>query len=253
MDASTVIAPVFEGKDGAWQPHAEANGPFGGLHGGAVSGLVVAAMEGEARERGLGVALSASVLLLRPAPLAPLETRSELLRKGGRTAVVETMLLAGDKLIAKGIGSFVAPQPVDGAPAAPPRPCDPASLPRWRALRVFEHKTFFDAQDIRDDGEGTHWARLRRPLVDFPAPLAAVFALADNATAYALTNQRLAPPWAFPNIDISVHLSRPPEGEWIGVAPRSDWRDSGMGLTETTLYDREGYLGRACQTVVLVP
>jgi acyl-Coa thioesterase superfamily protein/acyl-CoA thioesterase superfamily protein len=254
MDAGAgAIEPVF-GREpgGSWQPHAEANGPFGGLHGGAVSGLVIAEMEREARARGLGTALSASVLLLRPAPLAALETRTELLRAGERVGALETVLLAQGKLIAKATGSFVLPQRAVSTPAQPPRPFDPTALPRWRTPRVFAHKTLFDAQDIRDDGNGTKWARLIRPLVGFDAPLATVFAIADNATAFYLTARQIEPRWAFPNIDISVHLSRPPEGEWIGVAAQSDWRESGMGLTESTLYDRQGDLGRACQTVVLI-
>jgi hypothetical protein len=253
MDAGAgAIAPVFADAAGRWQPRPEANGPFG-MHGGAVSGLVVAAMERAARAEGLGLALSASVLLLRPAPMAPLETRSEVLRKGARAGAVETVLFAEGRLIAKGGGSFVTPEPVIAAPAAPPRPYDPAPLPRWRPLRVFDHATFFDAQDIRDDGNGTKWARLIRPLVGFPAPLAGVFAIADNATPFDLSQRRIEPRWSFPNIDITVHLSRPPAGEWIGVAAQSDWRENGMGLTEATLYDHEGYLGRACQTVVLIP
>src|ERR1700722_259265 len=61
--------PVFRLEDELWSPAA---GPFGGLHGGAVSGLIVARFEAEARRQGARIALSASVLLLRPAPMSPL-------------------------------------------------------------------------------------------------------------------------------------------------------------------------------------
>jgi hypothetical protein len=253
MDASATQEPVFTRDGTHWHPHAEAGGPFGGLHGGGVSGLIVAEMERQARTHGLGIPLAASVMLLRPAPMAPLETRSETLRRGGRVGVIETSLLAQGKLIAKGSASFVAPIPVEGAPAAPPRPYDPSALPAWARPRRFEHKTLFDAQDIRDDGEGMKWGRLIRPLVSFPAPLAGVFAIADNATVFLLTDQRIVPRWSFPNIDIAVHLSRPPVGGWVGVEPASDWRNEGMGFTEARLYDTQGWLGRACQAVVLTP
>jgi hypothetical protein len=245
--------PVFARGGGLWHPHPEAGGPFGGLHGGAISGLIVAEMEREARARDLGLALSATVLLLRPAPRAPLETRTEILRQGGRTGVLETVLIAGDKLVAKGSAAFVTPLAIADTPAAAARAYDPSSLPPWEQIRRFEHRTLFDALDIRDDGQGTKWGRLRRPLVDFPAPLATLFAVADNATAFYLTARSdQAPPYGFPNIDIAIHVSRPPSGGWVGVTPHSDWRPEGRGYTEAVLQDEHGPLGRVCQTVVLI-
>ncbi|MGO8916003.1 MAG: acyl-CoA thioesterase domain-containing protein [Stellaceae bacterium] len=254
MDGASLADPVFA-RDGAqWRPHPEAAGPFGGLHGGAVSGLIVAEMERAAREQGLGFMLSASVLLLRPAPMAPLETRTELLRKGGRTGALETVLLAEGKLIAKGTASCVAPLPVAGVPAAAPLPCDAASLPPWPLKPRFRHRTLFDALDLRVDPQGTKWGRLLRPLVLYEAAFAAIFAVADNGQPFSLRDPRDAlSDYTFPNIDIAVHASRPIAGGWIGVTARSDWRPEGMGLTDSELHDEQGRLGHACQTVVLVP
>lgn len=246
--------PIFHENEGSWRPAPEAGGPFGGLHGGAVSGLVVAAMERWGEARGLGLLLSASVLLLRPAPMASLETRTELLRQGGRVAALETVLLAEGKLIAKATGSFVAPQSVGATPAAPPLRAEPAALPPWPRKPRFRHASLFDALDLRQAPEGPIWGRLLRPLVAFETRLAGAFAVADNGQPFSLDGDT-APlaQYSFPNIDIALHLSRPPAGEWIGVAARSDWRPDGMGLTESALHDEAGPLGRCCQTVVLVP
>lgn len=254
MDSAGLADPVFA-RDGArWQPHPEAGGPFGGLHGGAVSGLIVAEMERQAREEGLGAMLSASIVLLRPAPMALLETRTELLRKGGRTGAIETVLLADGRLIAKGTASCVNPQPVENTPAEPPLSCDPASLPPWPVKPRFGQRTLFDALDLRVDAKGVTWGRLRRPLVPFDCSFAPVFAIADNAPPFSLRDPRQAlRGYTFPNIDIAVHVSRPVAGGWIGVEARSDWRPDGMGLTDSVLYDERGRLGHACQTIVLVP
>lgn len=247
-------APIFTREGDAWRPDAEATGPFTGLHGGAVSGLVVAEMEREGRERGFGLLLSASVLLLRPAPPALLETRTELLRKGGRAGVLETVLTAEGKLIAKGWGSFVAPFPVAGAPAEPPRPAAPAALPPWPLKPRFRQATLFDALDLRIDGEGIIWGRLTRPLVPFESALANAFAVADNGQPFSLRAPHdLLRRLTFPNIDLSLHLSRPPASDWIGVRAHSDWRPEGMGLTQSELRDEVGPLGRSCQTIVLMP
>jgi len=245
--------PLFTRDGAVWRSSDTTGGPFGGLHGGAVSGLIVAEMEREAEKQGLGVMLSAQVLFLRPAPKGPLTTRTTLLRKGGRAGALETELIAEEKLIAKGIASCVAPRPVEDAPAAAPRPRAPAAMPPWRLLPRFAHPTLFDVLDFRIADDGTKWGRLLRPLVPYPTTLAPVFAVADNGQPLSLLGQRAIPRYAFPNIDLALHLSRAPQGAWIGVEASSDWRPDGMGLTEAALHDEAGPLGRACQTIVLMP
>jgi hypothetical protein len=252
--STTLEETVFAREGQFWRPREEAAGPFGGLHGGAVSGLLVAEMEWEAREQGFGVPLSANVALIRAAPMADLEVRTEVLRKGARVGVIEAAMLADDKIIAKGIASFVTAAPVEGAPAQALQPFDPSDLPPWRSRPRFKHKTLFDTHDIRDDGRGTKWTRLTRSLVPFAAPFASVVSVADNGTPFSLHTLGLFPPpyYNFPNINITVHVARAPVAGWIGVEAKSDWRD-GRGLTEAMLYDEAGVLGRGCQTVVLVP
>jgi hypothetical protein len=247
-------APIFRREGEHWLPQAEAGGPFGGLHGGAVSGLIIAEMERAAAAAGLGVLLSASVLFLRPAPMAPLETRTRVLRQGDRVGALETELRASDKLIAKAHASFVAPIEADSVPAEPTRRFDPAPLSPWPFQPRFPHPTLFDVLDLRVDGENRIWGRLLRPIVAAPSALAPVFAVADNGQPFSLGDPRdLVARYAFPNIDLAISVSRPPVGPWIGVAARSDWRASGMGLTESALYDEQGRFGRACQSIVLVP
>ncbi len=250
--------PVFSRDGDIWQPHIEASGPFRGLHGGAVSGLAVAVMEEKAQAEGWGVPLTASVFILRPAPLDPLRTTVEPLRVGGRIAIVESQLLANDKLIAKATAAFVKPLDVPElarvAATPTPTPVDPSRMTAWQRMRGPQQTTFFDALDIRDDGAGTKWGRMKRPMVPFAAPFASLFALADNGTPYWLSGTEFWPPaWGFPNIDITVHVSRAPVGAWVGVAPVSDWRADGMGLTDSRLYDEQGVLGHANQTVVITP
>jgi acyl-CoA thioesterase len=254
MAETEIGDPVFSRDGKGWQPHPEAAGPFRGLHGGAVSGLVVAEMERRAREDGLGPVLSASVLLLRPAPTTALELHVDVLRKGGRSSALEATLLAEGRLIAKGTASCVAPHRATGTPAEPPRPVDAGALPRWPLKPRFAHRTLFDALDLRVDAEGAKWGRLLRPLVPYDAALAFAFVVADNGQPFSLERPgELLQRYTFPNIDIAVHAARPPVGAWIGVKARSDWRPEGMGLTESELYDAQGRFGRACQTVVLVP
>jgi hypothetical protein len=165
------------------------------------------------------------------------------------------VLAADGKLIAKGVASFVAPQAVADPPGEPPLRCDPGALAPWPLHPRFRHKTLFDALDLRIDAEGRIWGRLLRPLVPFESALANAFAVADNGQPISLLagHRDVLDRFTFPNIDIALHLSRPPVSGWTGVKARSDWRPEGMGLTESDLYDAEGRIGRCCQTIVLMP
>jgi hypothetical protein len=246
--------PIFTRDAQCWHPHAEATGVHSGLHGGAISGLVVADMEREAREQGLGLPLSASVLLIRPGPLAPLETHTEVLRKGGRVGVLETTLLADGQVIARARPRLWCRARSKVRPQLHPtrmtlRICQRGSAPgAWSTRRCSMRWTSAMTATGRNGGGYSGRSCRVRP------PFANLFAVADNGTPFYLTAHGLAPfHLAFPNIDLAIHVSRAPIGEWIGVTAHSDWRLEGMGLTESALYDEHGLLGRACQTVVLVP
>jgi acyl-CoA thioesterase len=239
-------APIFSRDGEHWLPQAEA--------GGAVSGLIIAEMERAAAAADMGILLSASVLFLRPAPMAPLETETRVLRQGDRVGALEAELRAKDKLIAKAHASFVSANPADAFPEEPSRPFDPTPLPSWPLKPRFPHPTLFDALDLRADGKGVKWGSLLRPITAFPSTLAHAFAVADNGQPFSLGDPRaVVARYAFPNIDLAIYVSRPPIGPWVGVDARSDWRRSGMGLTESALYDQQGRFGRACQSIVLVP
>jgi hypothetical protein len=246
-------SPVFQPDGDLWSPASVAAGPFGGLHGGAVSGLIVARLEAEALKQGAGVALSASVLLLRPAPMAPLHVAVAALRLGGRVSAFEAIVSAEGKRIAQGAATFAKPGSVEETLEAQAAATDPAALPVWRDHPRGARYGFFDILDIREDDQRRKWGRLKSPLTAEPSPLADVFAIADCATAFDLSGRGKFPaPYGHPNVDISIHVSRAPQGPWIGVAPDSDWRREAIGMTEAKLFDETGPLGRSCQAVVLL-
>ena len=101
---------------------------------------------------------------------------------------------------------------------------------------------------------GEFWLRSITPVADSASPLARVCAHADWASGPPRLDTFASPKLAgFPNADLSVHLSRIPVGEWIGLRPRSHWFANGMGMTDTEILDVLGPIGRACHTLVLVP
>src|SRR5687768_4563364 len=79
---------------GLWRPDSLARGPFAGLQGGAVAGLLTGGIEALAAGLGWGQAVSVSAWFLRPTPLAPLRTQVTPLRVGGRLSVIDNTLWA---------------------------------------------------------------------------------------------------------------------------------------------------------------
>ena len=55
----------------------------------------------------------------------------------------------------------------------------------------------------------------------------------------------------FINPDLSVHVTRPPVGEWVALAAVTHPTDRGVGLAESAMYDRDGRIGRAVQSLLL--
>ena len=91
------------------------------------------------------------------------------------------------------------------------------------------------------------------PLVagDGPAPLERLLVMADAASGVSA-----ALPWErflFVNVDLGIHLSRPPEGEWMAMAARTVIGPTGMGLCTSVLSDEQGAVGVSTQSLLVAP
>jgi hypothetical protein len=102
-------------------------------------------------------------------------------------------------------------------------------------------------------GPATAWTRLRVPLVagEEPTPLERLLVMADAASGISAALDWSA--WMFVNVDLGVHLARPPRGEWMAMDARTDIGPTGMGLCTSTLYDAEGAVGVSTQTLLVGP
>lgn len=81
------------------------------------------------------------------------------------------------------------------------------------------------------------------------APLCRVLAAADsgNGVSPILDPARTT----FVNPDLSVHLHRYPEGEWVCLDARTRAEPHGMGLADTRLLDAHGPIGRGTQALLV--
>ena len=56
---------------------------------------------------------------------------------------------------------------------------------------------------------------------------------------------------SFPNTDLTISLHRDPVGDWFGSKSVSHWQPTGIGLSDSELFDVEGSVGRATQSLIL--
>ena len=88
------------------------------------------------------------------------------------------------------------------------------------------------------------------PLVEGeePSPLQRTLVIADvgNGISAVLDWRQ----YLFINVDLTVHLERMPEGEWICVDAVTRPRPNGIGSAESELSDRRGRIGRGVQTLL---
>ena len=101
----------------------------------------------------------------------------------------------------------------------------------------------------RDHGVDAHGRRCCPD--EEPSPFQRISPLADCGNAFS----RHADPdqVQFVNTDLVIALHRDPVGEWLGSRVGSAWQPTGVGLADALLFDDEGPVGRALQTLLLRP
>jgi hypothetical protein len=97
------------------------------------------------------------------------------------------------------------------------------------------------------------WARPRIPLVDDePAsPLERLLLMVDsaNGVSFELPPSR----YTFVPVELTVSVRRHPRTEWVGMNARTFIEPDGIGQTRAELFDQEGWLGIAVQTLFVAP
>lgn len=237
---------------GPWDPAAQHAGPPSALLGREIESL----------DGGEGFQVArVSLEILRPVPIGPVSVEARVVRPGRSVQMIEASLRGnGDELmVARAWRIRTSPLELPagiGSGSAPPAGPEEGSLPgffetgqdvgyhtgmEWRSL----------GGGFLDPGPATVWMRMRHPLVlgEEPSPLVRTLIAADvgNGISAVLDWRR----FLFINVDLSVHLERMPEGEWVCVDAVTVPGEDGIGTAESVLSDRRGRIGRAAQSLLL--
>jgi hypothetical protein len=252
---------------GDWfQPTQFARGPWdaAACHGGPPAALLARAAERALPELALA---RLTVELIRPVPMAGFSIATEIVKAGRATGTTQSVILDADgatRAVAAGLHIARSPAPLfpatlDNSGIVTPRLADaePGDFPIARIRHDqpgFSRSvtTRYPADDARGSGPATAWMRTI-PLLpgEEPSPFQRICPLADCGNAFS----RHAEPdqVQFINADLTVALHREPVGVWMGSRVWSHWQPSGIGLADALLFDDEGPVGRALQTLLLRP
>jgi Thioesterase-like superfamily len=247
---------IFEadGSPGYWKPSPLAAGPFAGLQGGAVAGLLTGEIEALAPLRGWGTAVSGAAWFLRPVPMARLRSQVIAVRDGGRVAVVDnTLWVDGEPDPCATVRiTLIRDRAIEVPGFVPKGVCaiDPSAYPVRHRAAAHGRPWFLDAMETRL-GDDVAWYRLKERVVEGAGPLSRTLGPADWAHGIFRPVQDVV---ADPNPNLTVHLVRPPRGDWIGVRSRTHWEPArGIGLGTGALLDVEGEIGAVSMAVALTP
>jgi hypothetical protein len=253
------MTDAFFVPDGdGWVATSHTRGPWSRTHqhGGPPAALIAHVVE--AAVPGLSVARF-TVDFLRPVPIDRVRVRIEPLRHGAKVQRWTGLLLHGETTVAHAVITLIRRDSVAVKPLSDEAP----ALPRPEASRPFQFPFFREADGYHTametrlargefgSGRAAAWMRQRVPLVPgaAPSPLERVLIAADSGSGVsaAIDHRRETAV----NADLTVALSRPLEGEWVGLDSTSTYEPHGIGLADTRICDARGTIGRALQALVL--
>jgi Acyl-CoA thioesterase C-terminal domain/Acyl-CoA thioesterase N-terminal domain len=233
---------------GPWSPDAQHAGPAA-----ALMAREIESLEGERLQMA-----RFTVDVLRPVPLKPLRVEARAVRSGRSTQYAEATLSDEAGEIARATAWRIrgaARDELDLDPIPQPSPEDAGPAP------FFEmpwSPSYFDAMEWRlargtldAPGPAAVWMRMRYALVEGeePSPVARVLAAADSGNGIS---------WALPletsifiNTELTVHLARMPEDQWVCLDARTLIGSEGVGLAESILWDRRSMIGRGAQALLV--
>lgn len=234
-------------------------GPWddGSAHGGPVAALIGREVELFDPDPEL-VTVRLTIELLRPVPLASLHLETTLLRPGKRVRLVGVSITSNGTEVTRAIALRVRRAPADAPRSRPERAPDfPPPEACGAAPALIEGRVgITSGVELRsalgsaiEPGPAAYWFRVHAPLVDDEpiTPLTRALIAADfgNGIASVVSVQT----HVFINPELTTHLYRLPEGEWVLNSARTWLEPGGAAVADAMLSDRSGPIARAMQSL----
>ena len=260
---STQDSQAFFHREGDWYVGNDpARGPWSAedCHAGPVTGVIAGEAERLIGDKQL---VRLTVNYVRPVPVAGFMAVAEPAGSGRTAASVSVTLRDRDgKLCATAQSLHLAlneiPAPPTAEPSAPRfEDAQQGSFPVKAPLHDLpffgsEIEVAYPPGEDNEPGPTTLWMRVP-PIVagETTSPFQSLCPLADCANGFARNADFTEVSCVNPDLTILVH--RLPRSEWLASKGVSFWEPSGIGSTQATLYDTDGVIGSALQSLVIRP
>jgi hypothetical protein len=247
-DGDRLVATVW--TRGPWSPAHQ--------HGGPPAALCARALERLLPADAMLARLTFD--FIRPVPIAPLTAVAEVVRAGAKVQRLRAVVrdeTGAELLHATAVAIRTAPvlpasrvEPGEAPP--PPEAGTPFTFPFFRDPTGYHQAV--EGRIVRGSwgaGRMTAWLRSRVPLVagETPSPLQRLLIVADSASGIAVVLDQARHSWV--NADLTVHLHRAPESDWLCLDAITTAEAHGVGLTRAHLRDTHGPIGVSLQSLVI--
>jgi acyl-coenzyme A thioesterase PaaI-like protein len=234
---------------GPWDPSAQ--------HGGPPAALLTRAVEALDPGRVVG---RLTMELLGPVPVGPLEVRASVVRPGRSVQLVEATAydVQRDRACARAT-AWLFPaggQAPATAGAAPERGPDQGVTreppPSWSRGYLDAIEWRWVEGTIEEPGPAVVWMRPRTALVDGEpmSPVQRLMTCVDSASGVSSAVD--FEQWMFLNTELTVHVLRPPVGDWVCLDATTVLGGGSIGVATATVSDEGGVVARSAQALLVV-
>ncbi|HET7387854.1 MAG TPA: thioesterase family protein [Nocardioidaceae bacterium] len=238
------------GTVGPWGPQAQ--------HGGPPAALLTRAIESLISD-GDRVVGQLTMELLGPVPVGPLRAEADVVRPGRSVQMCQATLydVTRDRTCATATawlfparddGPVQDPSPLqhtpdDGVPKEPPSSWSRGYMDSidWRWVKGA----------VTEPGPGVVWMRPKVALVagEQASPLQRLMICVDSASGVSAALD--ANEWGFLNTELTVHVLRPPVGEWVCLDAETTLSSGRVGVASSTVYDEHGVVAFSRQALLI--
>lgn len=257
--AETFYEPLGEGRyrstpatAGPWSERAQ--------HGGPPAALLARALESlQAADGAPRVVGRFTMDLLGPVPVADLLVSATVLRPGRTVSLLQAELADESGRVVARAQAWTLPDAEGPASAGVPLPHGPADghteEPPASWVRGYLDSVEWQWIEgaVTRPGSAVVWMRPRLPLVpgEEMTPLQRLLCCVDSASG---ASAALDPEgWTFMNTELTVHLLRPPSGDWVCLDAETFLAGRSVGMATSDVYDEQGLVARSAQALLVVP
>jgi len=214
----------------------------------AVAGLLAHVLDGAPPPAPMLTARLAIDILGAP-PVEPLRPAVRTLRDGRRMQILEVELSTAERTWARATALRVRTAESPPFEEPNPYPVPPDVLEDGPGVSRGKWWEIVDVpEELRTPGRVARWLRLPVDVVEgVPLSPLSRFAISGDfggGMAMPLPYEQ----WTFANLDINLHQTRPPEGEWLLLDAAAHSAGLGLASGHTRFGDRRGLFGYSLQT-----